>query len=43
VKAVTKGKIGRNVAQAVDEDERPVIDRHEMRVLADEDFDRFLE
>jgi len=43
VKAVTKGKLARNVAQAVDEDERPVIDHHEMRVLADEDFDRFLE
>ena len=42
-KAVTKGRIPHNVAQGVDDDERPVIDRHEMRVLADQDFDRFLE
>jgi integrase len=43
VKAVSKGRIVRNVADAVDEDERPVIDRHEMHVLADADFDRFLD
>ena len=43
VKAVSKGRIVRNVAKAVDDDERPVIDRHEMRVLADDDFDRFLD
>jgi integrase len=42
-KAVSKGKLVRNVADAVDEDERPVVDHHEMRVLADDHFDRFLE
>jgi integrase len=42
-KAVTKGRIVRNVAQAVDEDERPVIDRHELQILADKDFDRFFD
>jgi integrase len=42
-KAVRQGKIVRNVAELVDEDARPLVNHTEMRVLADADYDRFLE
>ena len=42
-KAVRLGRIARNVADLVDEDARPQVDHTEMRVLADADYDRFLE
>jgi integrase len=42
-KAMRQGKVVRNVAELVDEDARPVINHHEMLVLADADYDRFLE
>jgi integrase len=42
-KAVRQGKVVRNVADLVDEDARPQVDHTEMKVLADADFDRFLE
>jgi integrase len=42
-KAVSKGKLARNVAEAVDEDEKPKVHDHQMLVLADDDYDRFLE
>jgi integrase len=42
-KAVRQGKVVRNVAELVDEDARPVVDHHEMRVLADADYGRFLD
>ena len=41
-KAVRQGKVARNVAAAVDEDARPVVNHRDMRVLADADFDSFL-
>jgi integrase len=42
-KAVSKRLLVRNVADTVDEDEKPVVNRHEMLVLADHDYDRFFE
>ena len=42
-KAVRQGKVTRNVADLVDEDARPQVDHTEMKVLADADYDRFLE
>ncbi len=42
-KAVRQGKVARNVADLVDEDARPAMARTEMRVLADADYDRFVE
>lgn len=42
-KAVRQGKVVRNVAELVDEDARPQPEHVEMRVLADADYDRFLE
>lgn len=42
-KAVRQGKVARNVAELVDEDARPVVNRVEMRVLADADYNRFLD
>ena len=42
-KAVRQGKVARNVAELVDEDARPTVNRQEMRVLADADLERFLE
>jgi integrase len=41
-KAVRQGKVPRNVAELVDEDARPVVNRLEMHVLADADYERFL-
>jgi integrase len=40
-KAVSKHLLVRNVADAVDEDEKPIVNRHEMLVLADDNYDRF--
>jgi integrase len=42
-KAMRQRKVPQNVAELVDEDERPAVNDHEMSVLADEDFDRFLD
>ena len=42
-KAVRQGKVTRNVAELVDEDARPTVNRQEMHVLADADLERFLE
>jgi integrase len=42
-KAVSKHLLVRNVADAVDEDEKPIVNRHEMLVLADDDYDRFFD
>jgi integrase len=42
-KATRLGKVARNVAELVDPDNRPKVLHHEMMVLADADFDRFLE
>jgi integrase len=41
-KAVRQGKMPRNVAELVDEDARPVVNRLEMHVLADADYEGFL-
>lgn len=41
--AVRQGKVARNVAELVAEDSRPSINRTEMHLLADENYDRFLE
>jgi integrase len=41
-KAVRQCKVSRNVAELIDPGDRPKVDRHEMHVLADDDFDRFL-
>jgi integrase len=41
-KAAREGKVARNVAQLLDTEDRPKVEHHEMRVLADRDFDRFL-
>jgi hypothetical protein len=35
--------VARNVAALVDEDARPVVNHQETRVLADDDYDRFLD
>jgi len=42
-KAVRQGKVARNVAELLDPGDRPKIDRREMRVLADDDFERFFD
>ncbi len=42
-KAVRQGKAVRNVAELVDQDARPVVDHREMRVIADANYERFLE
>lgn len=42
-KAARQGKVARNVAQLLDAEDRPKVEHHEMRVLADRDFDRFLD
>lgn len=42
-KAVRTGRIARNVAELVDEDSRPKANDVEMRVLADADFDGFID
>jgi integrase len=42
-KAARQGKVARNIAQLLDADDRPRVTHIEMRVLADQDFERFFD